>query len=218
MPGALKIRAPPPPRSREEESRDGAAAGHRRATRDELAAKKATDLAPAELSTPDPLLRLRKRQREEMEALRGILRKAELLVGKSKTAGDGRAAPRRGKVGRFLAAEAEAGPAPAATEGGRATSAAKRRKTMTPLVKIAKPPIRMSADEISNLTSRVSSLAEDMPARILEFLKKECSGHEDASRGEIEIDIGSMRHPDLFELRKMLDELKRRIAVARRRR
>ncbi|CAN6202110.1 unnamed protein product [Urochloa humidicola] len=204
MPGALETRAPAPARSRAEESRGGAAAGHRRAASNEPG-KKTMELAPAKLCTPDPrLVMLRKRQREEMEALRGILRKAELLAGKN--LGDGRAAPRRGKDGRFLAAEAEARPAPAAAEADRATSA-KRRKTMMPLVKIAKPkPIRMSADEISNLASRVSSLSEDMPPRILEFLKKECSGHEDTNRGEIEIDIGSMRHPALFELRKMLDE------------
>ncbi|CAN6214601.1 unnamed protein product [Urochloa humidicola] len=201
MPGALKTRAPTPVRSRGEESRGGAVTtSHRRAACDKLGTK-TMGLAPAELSTPEPLLMLTKTQREEMEELRSILRKAELLAGKTKTTDDICVVPSRGKDERFLAAEAESRPAPAAMEVGRT----KRRKTMTPLVKITKP-IRMSVDEISNLTSCMSSLSEDMSARILEFLKKECSGHKDTSRGEIEIGIRSMRHPTLFELRKMLDE------------
>lgn len=58
---------------------------------------------PADISNQDPQLILRKRLRAEMEALRGLLRKAKLLSGK--TVGNGRAAARCGKDGRFLAAE-----------------------------------------------------------------------------------------------------------------
>jgi hypothetical protein len=79
-------------------------------------------------------------------------------------------------------------------------------KKSMPLAALVNVKPRMSADEISNLATRVSLLSEDMPARILEFLKKECTGHEDGNSGEIEIDIGSMRHSALFELRKLLDE------------
>uniref|UniRef100_K3Y2G4 NET domain-containing protein n=1 Tax=Setaria italica TaxID=4555 RepID=K3Y2G4_SETIT len=133
----------------------------------------------------DPQLILRKRLREEMEALRGLVRKAELLCGKR------RAAPRCGKDdGRFLEAEGWS-ESPTEAEG---TTCAKRRKT-TP----AEP--RMSADEIADLVARVASLSENMPASILEFLE-ECTGHEDRNRGEI--DIGSMRRSAMFELKKML--------------
>ncbi|KAK8455076.1 hypothetical protein SEVIR_4G082100v4 [Setaria viridis] len=144
-----------------------------------------TAFAPAGISRQDPQLILRKRLREEMEALRGLVRKAELLCGKR------RAAPRCGKDdGRFLAAE---GWSESHTEA-EGTTCAKRRKT-TP----AEP--RMSADEIADLVARVASLSENMPASILEFLE-ECTGHEDGNRGEI--DIGSMRRSAMFELKKML--------------
>ncbi|RCV20754.1 hypothetical protein SETIT_4G082900v2 [Setaria italica] len=144
-----------------------------------------TAFAPAGISRQDPQLILRKRLREEMEALRGLVRKAELLCGKR------RAAPRCGKDdGRFLEAEGWS-ESPTEAEG---TTCAKRRKT-TP----AEP--RMSADEIADLVARVASLSENMPASILEFLE-ECTGHEDRNRGEI--DIGSMRRSAMFELKKML--------------
>ncbi|PVH48226.1 hypothetical protein PAHAL_4G284100 [Panicum hallii] len=152
---------------------------------------------PADISNQDPQLILRKRLRAEMEALRGLLRKAELLSGK--TVGNGRAAARCGKDGRFLAAEHRS----EATEAER-TPCAKRRKTM-PLAEIVVEP-RMSADEISNLVARVASLSSNMPAHILEFLKEECTGHEDGNSGEIEIDLGSMRRSAMPELRKLLDE------------
>lgn len=56
----------------------------------------------------------------------------------------------------------------------------------------------------------MSALSEHMPAHMLEFLKKECTGHEDTSSGEMEIDIGSMRHSVMFYLSKILDEEKKR--------
>ncbi|OEL34328.1 hypothetical protein BAE44_0004651 [Dichanthelium oligosanthes] len=154
------------------------------------------DFAPADLSSSDPRLMLRKRLREEMEVLRGILRKAELLVGR--TVDNGRAEPRRRKDGRFLAAEDRS----VATGAGRRTCA-KRRKTIH-VAEIVEP--RMSKDEISSLVTRVSSLSENMPAHILEFLKKECTGHADENGEEMEIDLGSMRHAAMYQLRKLLDE------------
>jgi hypothetical protein len=45
-----------------------------------------------------------------------------------------------------------------------------------------------------------------MPARILELLNKECTGHTDEKAGVIEIDLGSMRRSSMFELQKLLDE------------
>jgi hypothetical protein len=181
------------------------------------------DLAPSELSAPDPRQVLRKRLCEEMEALRGILRKAELVV--CKNIDKGRAAPHRGKDGRFLAAEARS----EAMEADR-TPCAKRRKAMPP-VEIIEPPLRISKadtipcaknrrttppmeiieprisqDEIFSLAARLSSLSSNMPVRILEFLNKECTGHTDQKAGEIEIDLGSMRCSAMFELQKLLDE------------
>ncbi|KAG2637942.1 hypothetical protein PVAP13_2NG555900 [Panicum virgatum] len=171
-------------------------ADRRHVARDGLSANtKMTAFASAEISIQDPQLVLRKRLRAEMEALRGLLRKAELLSGK-KSVAKSRAPPRCGKDGRFLAAEDEA------TEA-EMTTCAKRRKAV-PVAKVAEP--RMSAEEISSLTARVASLSENMPAHILEFLRKECTGREDRSSGEIEIDLGSMKHSALFKLRKLLDE------------
>ena len=194
------------------------------AARDELRSK-TMDLAPSELSAPDPRQVLRKRLGEEMEALRGILRKAELVV--RKNIDKGRAAPRRGKDGRFLAAEARS----EAMEADR-TPCAKRRKAMPPLEIIEPPPRisksdqaacankrrttptveiiepRISQDEIFSLVTRLSSLSSNMPTHIVEFLDKECTGHaeEKAGKNEIEIDLGSMRRSTMFALQKLLDE------------
>ncbi|XP_004966778.1 uncharacterized protein LOC101770699 [Setaria italica] len=177
----------PAPARKRGESRGMVGPDRRRVVHDGLSTntKQMTAFAPAGISRQDPQLILRKRLREEMEALRGLVRKAELLCGKR------RAAPRCGKDdGRFLEAEGWS-ESPTEAEG---TTCAKRRKT-TP----AEP--RMSADEIADLVARVASLSENMPASILEFLE-ECTGHEDRNRGEI--DIGSMRRSAMFELKKML--------------
>jgi len=131
-------RPPPFPRSASERTQATAPTAKkmpgygRVAARDELRSK-TMDLAPSELSAPDPRQVLRKRLGEEMEALRGILRKAELVV--RKNIDKGRAAPRRGKDGRFLAAEARS----EAMEADR-TPCAKRRKVMPPLEIIEPPP------------------------------------------------------------------------------
>jgi hypothetical protein len=58
--------------------------------RDELRSK-TMGLAPAEISAPDPRQVVRKRLCEEMEAIHGVLRKAELAV--SKNVDKGHAAP-----------------------------------------------------------------------------------------------------------------------------
>ncbi|OEL34327.1 hypothetical protein BAE44_0004654 [Dichanthelium oligosanthes] len=60
------------------------------------------------------------------------------------------------------------------------TMCAKRRKTM-PLAEIVIEP-KMSTSKMSNLFTRVASLSSNMPPRILELLKKECTGHEDQPR------------------------------------
>jgi hypothetical protein len=105
----VRCRLPPFSRSASETTQATATAaekmpGHRQVSRDELRSK-TMDLVPAEVSAPaDPRLVLRKRLGEEMEALRGILGKAELVV--RKTVDKARPAPRCGKGGRFLAAQA----------------------------------------------------------------------------------------------------------------
>ncbi|KAJ1258578.1 hypothetical protein BS78_10G086300, partial [Paspalum vaginatum] len=181
------------------------------------------DFAPPEPSNRDRLLMLRKRLRDEMEALRGILKKAELLANSKIVDEIGRPAPRRGKDGRFLnegdrsdpteadktasAKSRKTMPMPSveAVEHRMAawTTSAKRRKIM-PVLEIVEP--RVSKDEIASVATRVSSLASDMPAHILEFLKKECTGHLDEDAGEIAIDLGSMRRSAMPELQKLLDE------------
>ncbi|RLN13013.1 hypothetical protein C2845_PM09G05350 [Panicum miliaceum] len=183
------------PARKRRESRGMAGADRRR-----VAGKGFGTKVTADMSNQDPKLILRKRLRAEMEALRGLLRKAKLLSGR--TVGRSRAAPCCGKDGRFLAEEHRSEP----TEVERTSSScAKRRKTML-LVEIVVEP-RMSADEyeMSTLATRVASLSSNMPAHIVEFLK-ECTGHEDGNNGEMEIDLGSMRHSAIFELKKLLDE------------
>jgi hypothetical protein len=64
----------------------------------------------------------------------------------------------------------------------------------------------ISQDEIFSLVTRLSSLMSNMPARILEFLNKECTGHTDEKAGVKEIDLGSMRRSSMFGLQKLLDE------------
>jgi hypothetical protein len=85
------------------------------------------------------------------------------------------------------------------------TPCAKKRRT-TPPVEIIEPLI--SKDEIFILVTRLSSLSSNMPARIVEFLNKECTGHahEKAGENDIEIDLGSMRRSAMFMLQKLLDE------------
>ena len=207
---------------------------HRAAARDELRSK-TMELAPAELfasdprqvlkkklSAPDPCQVLRKRLGEEMEALRGILRKAELVV--RNNVDKGYAARRRRKDGHFLAAEArseamvvdrtpcakrrKATPPVENIEPPRISKAdpipcAKKRRMMPP-VEIIEP--RISQDEIFSLVTRLSSLSSNMPARIVEFLNKECTSYTDQKAGEIEIDLESMTRPAMFELQKLLDE------------
>ena len=55
---------------------------------------------------------------------------------------------------------------------------AKKRRRMPP-VEIIEPLI--SKDEILSLVNRLSSLSSNMPARIVEFLNKECTGHAEKS-------------------------------------
>ncbi|XP_062217763.1 transcription factor GTE9-like [Phragmites australis] len=129
---------------------------------------------------------LRKRMASELDALRGLVKKAELLS--------------LGKNGRFLAAESRL---ETPMKAGGKTPSAKRRK-VSPLVEQIETP-RMSSDEREQLADRLATLSSSQPDHILEFLKKQCGGDADP-HGEFEIDLNSMENSVLFELKKQLDE------------
>ncbi|CAO2039546.1 unnamed protein product [Urochloa humidicola] len=129
----------------------------------------------------DPALdRLHKRMALELEALRELVKKAELIS---------QAPARKG------------GAPPAAGE----TPSAKKRK-VSPLPeqnqKQSKAPPRMSADERKQLAGRMALLVT-VPDDIMEFLQKQLGGGAD----EIEIDFHSAEDSVLFELQARLDKL-----------
>ncbi|CAN6252229.1 unnamed protein product [Urochloa humidicola] len=130
----------------------------------------------------DPALdRLHKRMALELEALRELVKKAELIS---------QAPARKG------------GAPPAAGE----TPSAKKRK-VSPLPeqnqKQSKAPPRMSADERKQLAGRMALLVT-VPDDIMEFLQKQLGGGAD----EIEIDFHSVEDSGvLFELQARLDKL-----------
>ncbi|RCV07186.1 hypothetical protein SETIT_1G224400v2 [Setaria italica] len=149
----------------------------------------------------DPALdRLHKRMALELEALRELLRKAELIP--RRPACKGSAAPAGGKSKRLLA------PEPRMEAGGKTPSLKKRK--VSPLLeqkhdqKQRKAP-RMSPDEREQLAGRLASLAA-VPDQIVEFLQQQFGSDADP-QGEIEIDIHSVEESVLFELKARLDKL-----------
>ncbi|CAN6238572.1 unnamed protein product [Urochloa humidicola] len=140
-------------------------------------------------ATGDPARdRLRKRMASELEALREILKKAELIargLGKSKRVLPGNVPPRPEQR----------------TEAGGKTPSVKRRK-VSPLPENEQKQ-RMTADERNQLAGRLASLAE-VPNQIVEFLQKRLGGGD---ADEIVIDFDSAEDSVLFELQALLDQL-----------
>ncbi|CAN6238593.1 unnamed protein product [Urochloa humidicola] len=144
--------------------------------------------------------RLHKRMASELEALREILKKAELIA--RGAARKGGAAPAGGKSKRALPAAEP----PRAEAGGKTASAKRRKVSPVPeqnLKQRKAPPRRMSLDEREKLAVRMASLAE-VPSPIAEFLQKRLGGGD---ADEIEIDLDSAEDDVLFELQALLDKL-----------
>jgi hypothetical protein len=136
---------------------------------------------------------LQKRMALELQALRELLKKAELIHRRPAC-----------KIKRLLA------PEPQRMEVGGKTSSLKRRK-VSPLLeqrhaqKQRKAP-RMSFDERERLAGRLASLAA-VPDHIVEFLQQQLGSDADDPHGEIEIDMHSVQDSVLFELKARLDKL-----------
>ncbi|CAL5021032.1 unnamed protein product [Urochloa decumbens] len=130
----------------------------------------------------DPALdRVHKRMASELEALRELLKKAELIC--------------QGPARK---------PEPQMVSGGKAPPVKRRKVSPLPEQnqKQRKTPQRMSLDERKQLAGRLASL-ETVPDQIAEFLQERLGG--DAV--EIEIDFQSAEDSVLFELQTRLDKL-----------
>ncbi|KAG2652172.1 hypothetical protein PVAP13_1NG340219 [Panicum virgatum] len=144
----------------------------------------------------DPALDLlHKRMASELEALRELVKKAELIS--RGPACKGGAAP-AGRRKRILAAE----PRP--------------RKMSPPLHQNQKQRHievpRMSPDEREQLAGRLASLAA-VPGHIVEFLQQQFGGGADPE-GEIEIDVLKVEDSVLFELKTRLDKFAEESLIA----
>ncbi|RLM80619.1 histone-lysine N-methyltransferase SETD1A-like [Panicum miliaceum] len=149
----------------------------------------------------DPALDLlHKRMASELEALRELVKKAELTSqGPACKSG----AATAGKSKRILAAEPRS---EAQIEAGGKMQSVKRRKMSPPLDQNQKQieVPRMSAHEREQLAGRLASLAA-VPGHIVEFLQQQFGGDADP-QGEIEIDVHKVEDSVLFELKTRLDK------------
>ncbi|OEL13335.1 hypothetical protein BAE44_0025646, partial [Dichanthelium oligosanthes] len=143
---------------------------------------------------------LHKRMATELEALRELVKKAE-LVSRGSACKSG-AAP-TGKSKRLVAAEPR--PEPRVEAGGK-TPAVKRRKVSPLLVQNQKQikVLRMLPDEREKLAGRLTSLAE-LPGHIVGFLQQQFGNDADPN-GEIEIDIQKVEDSVLLDLKRRLDK------------
>jgi hypothetical protein len=141
---------------------------------------------------------LQKRLASELDALRGLLKKAEHISRGGGTCKGG--APTAGKKERFLPSNQRAKP----IEEDFNAPSAKRRKISTLVEQKQIRAPRMSPEERNQLAGRLSSLSGELPGHIVEFLQKQF-GDADA-HGEIEIDINSVEASVLFELKTRLDK------------
>ncbi|CAN6279122.1 unnamed protein product [Urochloa humidicola] len=145
----------------------------------------------------DPTLdRLRKRMASELEALRELMKKAELIA--RGPARKGGTAPAGGKSKPNLTAEPRM-EAPSAKRRKVSPLPEKRRKEQ----KQREAAQRMSLDERKQLAGRMASLTE-VPSQIAEFLQKRLGGSD---ADEIEIDFDSAEDDVMFELQALLDML-----------
>ncbi|KAG2659618.1 hypothetical protein PVAP13_1KG372000 [Panicum virgatum] len=162
----------------------------------------------------DPALDLlRKRMASELEALRELVKKAELISRRPACKSGAGAAP-AGRRKRILAAEPR--PEPRVVEvGGKMMQSVKRRKMSASLDQKQKQmeAPRMSPDERERLAGRLASLAA-VPGHIVEFLQQQFGGDAADPQGEIEIDVHKVEDSVLFELKTRLDKFAEESLVA----
>ncbi|KAG0533770.1 hypothetical protein BDA96_04G221500 [Sorghum bicolor] len=144
---------------------------------------------------------LQKRLASELDALRGLLKKAELIAHGGGACKGG--APTAGKKERFLASNQR----PTPIEKDFNAPSLKRRKISTLMEQKQQqiPAPRMSPEERNQLACRLSSLSGELPGHIVEFLQKQFGDAD--THGEIEFDIDSVKDSVLFELKTLLDKL-----------
>ncbi|KAL1193564.1 Transcription factor GTE8 [Cardamine amara subsp. amara] len=85
---------------------------------------------------------------------------------------------------------------------------AKKRKMASPIRVSVPEPVKplMTAEERHRLGRQLESLLEELPAQIIDFLKKHSSNGGEIAEDEIEIDIDVLSDEVLFTLRDLLDE------------
>ncbi|KAF8108186.1 hypothetical protein N665_0114s0074 [Sinapis alba] len=86
---------------------------------------------------------------------------------------------------------------------------AKKRKMASPVREsVPEKPVKplMTAEERHRLGRQLESLLEELPAQIIDFLKKHSSNGGEIAEDEIEIDIDVLSDEVLFSLKKLLDE------------
>jgi len=143
---------------------------------------------------------LQKRLASELDVLRCLLKKAELISRRGACKGG---APATGKKERFLASKQRSEPM---VDGGGNAPSVKRRK-ISALVEQKQKQIRaprMSQEERNQLAGCLSSLSLELPGHIVEFLLKQFGDAD--THGEIEIDFDSAEDSILFELKTQLDK------------
>ncbi|XP_010528183.1 PREDICTED: transcription factor GTE8 [Tarenaya hassleriana] len=85
---------------------------------------------------------------------------------------------------------------------------AKKRKTASPFRESVVEPVKhaMTEEERHSLGRQLESLLDEIPAHIIDFLKKHSSNGTETGEDEIEIDIDVLGDEVLLTLRKLLDE------------
>ncbi|KAG0533762.1 hypothetical protein BDA96_04G220900 [Sorghum bicolor] len=159
---------------------------------------------------------LQKRLASELDVLRGLLKKAELISRREACKGGAPPTAGKNKKEQFLASKQRS--EPMVDGGGGNAPSVKRRKISTLVAhkqkhkqKLVRAP-RMSAEERSQLAGRVSSLSMELPGHIVEFMLKHFGDAD--SHGEIDIDFDSAEDSILLELRTQLDKFAQERLVA----
>ncbi|CAL4968548.1 unnamed protein product [Urochloa decumbens] len=159
-------------------------------------------IAVAKMSAPERRL-LRERLDSELDAVRGALRKAELLS--------------RGATAGTAAAAAAAPPPPAGGKDGRlsvagAAAAKKKKRKVSPFVgQGAGEPKRVKTGDRERLAGRLAALATALPDRAVAYLQNRRAGGAADSRGDggggAEKDAPPMKGGGaLLQLKTLLDK------------
>ncbi|KAJ0252940.1 Bromodomain-containing protein [Hirschfeldia incana] len=84
----------------------------------------------------------------------------------------------------------------------------KKRKMASPVREIVPEPVKpvMTAEERHRLGRQLESLLDELPAQIIDFLKKHSSNGGEIAEDEIEIDIDVLSDEVLLTLQQLMDE------------